>query len=165
MLTCSTTDYCSHNSCESFGHASLHTYPLSLHSSWHWETFIQSSCQIVQFFRFINRQKGDQFFYQLSDFCENCNPHSSYHTLPPPLVNVWLIFDLEKHETDFVYMFKDFSSIWKNHEFIAYSNWQFEHAVLYVTMGAQLCVGEIRKFPELVLIYPFCSRKKAASPN
>ena len=47
-------------------------------SSWHWETFIQSSCQIVQFFRSKNKQKGDQFFYQLSDFCENCNPHSSY---------------------------------------------------------------------------------------
>ena len=25
-------------------------------------------------------KKGDQFFYQMSDFCKNCNPHSSYHT-------------------------------------------------------------------------------------
>ena len=33
-----------------------------------------------QFLRSKNRQKGDQFFYQMSDFCENCNPHSSYHT-------------------------------------------------------------------------------------
>ena len=28
MLTCSTTDCCSHNSCESFGHASLHIHPV-----------------------------------------------------------------------------------------------------------------------------------------
>ena len=36
----------------------------------------------------------------MSDFCENCNPHSSYltpHIIPPPLVSVWLIFDLQKH--------------------------------------------------------------------
>ena len=110
MLTCSTTDYCSHNSCESFGHVSLHTNPLSLHSSWYWETFIQSSCQIVQFLRFKNRQKGDQFFYQMPYFCENCNPP---HIIPLQLVNVWLIFDLQKHVTDFVYIFKDLLAVWK----------------------------------------------------
>ena len=70
----------SHNSCESFGHAALHANPLSLHSSWYRETFIQSSCQIYKFLKSQNRQKGDQFFYQMSDSCENCNPHSSYHT-------------------------------------------------------------------------------------
>ena len=32
----------------------------------------------------------------MSDFCENCNPHSSY-IIPPPLVNIWLIFDLQKY--------------------------------------------------------------------
>ena len=86
----STTDfqsYCSHNSCERFGHTSLHTNPLSLHLSWCWETFIQSSCLITQFLRSKNRQKGDQFFYQMSNCCENCNPHSSYHTNP-----LWWMF-------------------------------------------------------------------------
>ena len=74
--------YCSHNSCESFGHAhyTLIINPLSLHSSWYWETFVQSSCQIAQFLRSKNRQKDDQFFYQMSDFCKNCNPALiSYH--------------------------------------------------------------------------------------
>ena len=48
-----------------------------------------------QILRFKNRQKGDQFLYQMSDFCENCNPHSSYHTTA--VGNVWLIFDLQKY--------------------------------------------------------------------
>ena len=34
--------------------------------------------------------------YQMSDFCENCNPHFSYHTTGA-VGNVWLIFDLQKH--------------------------------------------------------------------
>ena len=68
--------YCSHNSCESFGHTSLHTNPSHCFQI-DLETFIQSSCQIAQFLRSKNRQKGDQFFYQI---CENCNPHSSYPT-------------------------------------------------------------------------------------
>ena len=44
----------------------------------------------------------------MSDFCKNCNPHS-YDIIPPPLVNVWLIFDLQKYvncfeeHTSFVY--------------------------------------------------------------
>ena len=32
----------------------------------------------------------------MSDFCKNCNHDSSYH-IPLPLVNVWLIFDLQKY--------------------------------------------------------------------
>ena len=28
----------------------------------------------------LSSRKGDQFFPQMSDFCENCNAHSSYHT-------------------------------------------------------------------------------------
>ena len=45
----------------------------------------------TQFLRSKNRQKGNQFFYQTSDFCENCNPHSSYHTtaVGECLVNIW----------------------------------------------------------------------------
>ena len=59
----------------------MHTYPRPLHSSWFWDTLIQSSnCQIAQFMRSKIGQTGEQFFYQMSDFCENCNPHSSYHT-------------------------------------------------------------------------------------
>ena len=38
--------------------------------------------------------KGDQFFYQMPDFCENCHPHSF---IPLLLVNVWLITNLQKH--------------------------------------------------------------------
>ena len=34
----------------------------TLHSSWYWEAFIQSSCQIPQFLRSKNRQKGDKIF-------------------------------------------------------------------------------------------------------
>ena len=68
-----------------------HTYPISLNWSWYWETFIKSSCQNAQFLRSINRQEGDQFFYQMSDFCKNCNPHSSYHTtaVGEYLVDIW----------------------------------------------------------------------------
>ena len=37
-------------------------------------------------------QKGDQCFYQMSDFCKNCNPHSSYHTtaIGECLVDIWI---------------------------------------------------------------------------
>ena len=53
LLSCPITEFfkscCSHNSCEGFGYAS--TNPLSLNWSWYWETFIQSSCQNVQFLR------------------------------------------------------------------------------------------------------------------
>ena len=41
---------------------------------------MKPSCQIAQFLWSKNRKTGDQFFYQMSDFCENCNPHTSYHT-------------------------------------------------------------------------------------
>ena len=68
-----------------------HTNPLSLNWSWYWETFIKSSCQNAPFLKFKNRQKGDQFFYQMSDFCENCNRHSSYHNaaVGECLVDIW----------------------------------------------------------------------------
>ena len=75
-----------------------------------------------------NRQKGGQFFYQMSDFCENCNPYfSKSYTPPPPLVNVWLIHNFQRHDTEIVYMFKDFYwfELW---EFVACSNRQFEWA-------------------------------------
>ena len=36
---------------------------------------------MAQFLRSKNRQKGHQFFYLMSDFCEYCsNPRSSYTT-------------------------------------------------------------------------------------
>ena len=41
---------------------------------------MQSSCQFAKLLRSKNKQKSDQLFYQMSDFRENCNPHSSYHT-------------------------------------------------------------------------------------
>ena len=68
-----------------------HTNPLSLNWSWYWETFIYSSCQNAPFLKSKNRQKGDQFLYQMSDFCENCNPHSSYHdaAVGECLVDIW----------------------------------------------------------------------------
>ena len=91
--------YHTFNNCERFGHASLHTNPsrciqvdikrllFSLAFKWHkfWGPKIRAK----------NKQKGDQFLYQMSDFCENCNPHSSCHTTA--IGNVWLIFDLQKH--------------------------------------------------------------------
>ena len=52
---------------------------------------------MAEILRSKNRQKGDQFLYQMSDFCENCNSHSSYHTTA--IGNVWLIFDLQKQYT------------------------------------------------------------------
>ena len=68
-----------------------HTNPLSLNWSWYWETFIKSSCQNAPFLKSKNRQKGGQFLYQMSDFCENCNPHSSYHdaAVGECLVDIW----------------------------------------------------------------------------
>ena len=52
---------------------------------------------MLNFLRSKKIQKGDQFFYQVSDFCKNCNHDSSYHTIAVALVNVWLIFDLQKY--------------------------------------------------------------------
>ena len=52
---------------------------------------------MAQILRSKNSQKGDQFLYQMSDFCENCNAYSSYHTIAIGIGNVWLIFDLQKH--------------------------------------------------------------------
>ena len=36
-------------------------------------------------------QKGDQFFYQVSDFCKKCYHDSSYHTIAVGecLVDIW----------------------------------------------------------------------------
>ena len=81
----------------------------SLHSSWYWETFMKSNCQIAQLLMSKYRQKSDQFFYAMSDFCENCNPH----IIPPPLVNVWLVFDLPKHVSWLCLHFQRFLSVWK----------------------------------------------------
>ena len=34
----------------------------------------------------------------MSNFCENCKPHRvTPHIIPPLLVNVWLIFNLQRH--------------------------------------------------------------------
>ena len=69
-----------------------HTNPLSLSLN---DTerllFSLASCQNAQYLRSKSRQKGDQFFYQMFDFCENCNPHSSYHTtaVGKCLVDIW----------------------------------------------------------------------------
>ena len=118
-----------------FGHALLHTNPLSLHLSWYWETFIQSSYQIAQFLRSKSRQKGDQFFYQMPDFCENYNPYSSYHTtaVGEGLVDTWFAETCQLTLFTFLKIFYQFEK-W---EFlpsclIACSNRQFEHAVLHV---------------------------------
>ena len=112
------------------GHASFHTNPLSLHSGWYWETFIQPSCQIAQFLRSKTRQKCDQFFYQMSDFCENCNPHSFYHTTA---VGVCLI-DIRFAEICklTLFTFLQIFYLFEKREFIACSNRQFEYAVLVV---------------------------------
>ena len=92
-----------------------HTNSLSLHSSWYWKTFtgtfIQFSCQIAQFLMSKNRQKGDQFFNQMSDFCKNYYPHFSYHTtaVGECLVDIWFA---ETCQTDFCLHFKRFLSVW-----------------------------------------------------
>ena len=102
----------------------IHTNPLYCIQGRYWHTFLQ--CQIAQL-KSRNRQKGGQFFYQMSDFCENCNPYFSKSYTPPPLVNVWLIHDFQRHETEIVYMFKDsyWFELWG---FIVCSNKQFEWA-------------------------------------
>ena len=66
---------------------------------------------MAQILRSKNRQKGDQFLYQMSDFCENCNPHSLYHTTA--VGNVWLISDLQKHVHWLWNSHKDFLSVLK----------------------------------------------------
>ena len=96
-----------------------------------------------------NRQEGDQFFYQMSDFCENCNPYSSKSYTPsPPLVNVWLIHDFQRHETEIVYIFKDFYwfELWG---FIACSNpwaWSFKHVPL--TLKRDPCSSQAQCTPQ-----------------
>ena len=114
--------YYSHNSCESFGHTLLHTYPLLLHSGWYWETFIQSSCQLLNFWgpnyidkKMVNSSTKCLISVKIAILTSH---------IIPLLVNVWLIFGLLKHKTDFVYIFKDIYRFEK-WEFIAYSNRQF----------------------------------------
>ena len=115
---------------ESFGQASLHANPLSFHSRWYWETFIQCFCQMTQFLRSKNRQKGDQYFYLMSDFCENCNPHSSDHTTAAGerLVDIRFAETCKLTLFTFWKIFYQFEK-W---DFIACSNRQFAHADLYV---------------------------------
>ena len=67
---------------------------------------------------------------QMSDFCENCNPHSSYHTTTGEC-----LVDIRFAET---YIFKDFYRLEK-WEFIACSNKQFEYAVLGATVEYSPC--------------------------
>ena len=96
--------------------------------------FYSSSCQVAQFFRSKNRQKGDQFFNQMSDFCENCNP-VSYHTsavgecLDRPNI------DLQKHVNWLSLHFWRFLSVWKMGVYcmLKQAVWS-EHAVLYVNL-------------------------------
>ena len=61
-----------------------HTNPLSLNK----KLILREN---AQFLRSKKRQKGDQFFYQVSDFCKNCNHDSSYHTtaVGECLVDIW----------------------------------------------------------------------------
>ena len=116
LLTCPITDDNPY-SANLAGHASVLTCPITeffkavaltiaMRRFWscfntlipsHWiEVDIERlfSCQNAQFLRSKNKQNGDQFFYQISDFCENCNPP---HVIPPPLVNTWLTFDMQKY--------------------------------------------------------------------
>ena len=96
-----------------------HTNPLSLNWSWYWETF-NLVCQNAQFLKFKNRQKGDQFCYPMSDFCENCNPHSSYPTTPigKCLVDIWFFRNMW---TDFVCFWNWHPPFWRiNHANSAY---------------------------------------------
>ena len=105
-----------HNSCESFGRASLHSYLLSLHSSWYWETFIQSSCQIEQF----SRSKIDKKVINSSTNClisvKIAIP--THHIIPSWMFGWYSIYR----------NIKDFISL-KNGSLLHAQNKQFEHAV------------------------------------
>ena len=85
---------------------------------------------IIQFLRSKNRQKCHEFFYQMPEFCENCNPHSSYHTTTVGEC----LFDIRFAETGKLTLFRSLKIFYRFErcEFIACSIRQFEHAVLYV---------------------------------
>ena len=60
------------------------------------------------------------------------------HIIPPPLVNVWLIFDLQKYKkcmsTDYVCFWKSIHAFKKHTSFVwIYSQLQI-HTMLYVTL-------------------------------
>ena len=137
MLTCSTTDYCSHNTWESFGYAKLISLiPLIAFKLILWDF------QIAQFLRSKNRQK---VINKMPDFCENCNPYSSYHTTPVGecLVDISFAEICKLTLCTFLKIFYQFEK-W---EFIACSNRQFEQAVLYVrksiiSLSASRCCAE-----------------------
>ena len=79
----------------------------------------------------IYRLKRDQFFYQMFDFCENCNLHYSYHTT---LVGCkWLIYLICRKEmqTCKLTLITDFNNFYRfeKWEFIACSNGRFELGV------------------------------------
>ena len=134
-----------HNSCESFWTCFIiiHINLLSLHSNWYWEIFLQSSCQIVQSLRSKNRQKGDQFFCKKktkqnkTNKTTKCLISVKFKKLQPsllviksyhrrcPLVNVWLIFDLQKHVNWLCLLFKD---LYRFENGVSVR--QFEHAIL-----------------------------------
>ena len=66
----------------------------------------------------------------MPDFCENCNPHSSYHTTA---VGERLV-DIQFAETCklTLFTFLKIFYLFEKWVFMACSNRQFEHAVLYV---------------------------------
>ena len=86
-----------------------HTNPLSLNWSWYWEIFISSSCQNTQFWG----PKIDKKVIKSSTKCLISVKIAILNPLitSPLLVNVWLIFHLQKYvklSTDFVCFWTSF---------------------------------------------------------
>ena len=136
MLTYSTTDYCNSQYLAVKVLGMLHY------------TLIPSHCIQVDIERllFSSAVKLHNFWgpktdktvinssTKMSDFCENCNPHSTYHTTAIGECLVVIEFAETCKLTEFAYIFKDFYRFEK-WEFIACSNRQFEHAVWYVKVN------------------------------
>ena len=79
-------------------------------------------------------KRGDQFFYQMSEFCENCNPHSSHHTtaVGEYLVDIWFAEICQM--TLIVCFWKSIHAFKKHTSFVwIYSQLQI-HTMLYVRL-------------------------------
>ena len=122
--------YFSHNTCsyESFGHASLlytiipsHCIQVDIE-----RLFIQSSCQLHNFWG----SKIDEMVINSSIKLISVKVAIPIpNILPVPVVNIWLIFDLQKHVSLTLFTFLKIFIGLKKWEFIACWNRQFEHTV------------------------------------
>ena len=145
------------HSCESLGMHHYSLIPSHCIQGRYWETFNAvyiCSCWISQFFRSKNRLKGDQFFHQMFDFCENCNPHTTKCCFGEWLVYIWFA------ETVIILLclyFQRFLLVWDG-VLLQHSIRQFEHAILYDHMQ-KMAWTEFWHLSLIIKIHSTCAWK------